>query len=143
MEEIAPLGRRPLVLMASMMPCCCCAPNRGAPSLMPDGARERADALCARIDPAPVDIDGLDTLIQEAPGAVSAGAGRAGVEALPESHARDTGLTAQARQSRAAAIAEICRRLALEMEFRFCSMSGASFCPSAIASITRRWMERL
>ena len=91
----------------------------GRSRLVPDGARERTDVLCAKLDSAPVDIDGFGALIQEVAALATLVPAALSLKHCLDSHARDAGLTVEARTGRAAAIAEICNRLALEMDFRF------------------------
>ncbi len=81
-----------------------------------DGVRQRAEALCRRLGEPSAAAEDIaaeaDALAGESPAALA-------LKACLDSHLRDRALTAEARAARAQALAELCGRLAEEMDFRF------------------------
>ena len=83
---------------------------------IPDGVRERAEALCRRLEEpsaAPQDI------AAEAHALAAQTAAATALIACLDSHLHDRALTGEARAARAGALADLCGRLAEEMDFRF------------------------
>ena len=83
---------------------------------IPDTARERAEALCRRLEEPSAALPDIQAeagvLAAQIPAATE-------LKQCLDSHLRDRALTGEARAARAAALADHCGRLAEEMDFRF------------------------